>query len=83
MSGGACVVIIDGNGVQGASYELISTASASCQLVDYLEHDENLEFNDDDTKPIQDFHHKAEKVLRELNAELDGLNHALARKYNR
>lgn len=83
MGSGACVVIIEGNSVQGQSYELISTAQASCQLVDYLSNDEDEEFNDADTKPIQDFHKRAEKVVANLVAELKRLNQDLAAKYNR
>lgn len=83
MGGGSCVIIIEGNGVQGQSYELITTAQASCQLVEYLSLDPDEHFNDADTKPIQDFHKKAEKVVADLVAELKKLNRDLAAKYNR
>jgi len=81
MGGGACVVIIEGNTVQGDSQLLISTASASCQLVDYLRTEDN--WNEDDAKPIEDFHVRAKAVVSRLNADLDAINRALAAKYKR
>lgn len=81
MGGGACVVIIEGNGVQGNAALLTSTASASCQLVEYLRTEEN--WNEADTQPIVDFHLKANERLAKLNSELNGINRALAAKYNR
>lgn len=83
MGGGACVVIIEGGGVQGAAALLSSTAAASCQLVDYLSNDEDVELKEADLKPIVDFHLKAERRLKEMNEELDGINRTLAAKYNR
>lgn len=81
MGGGACVVIIEGNGVQGDAELLISTASASCQLVDYLRTEDN--WNEADTKPVEDFHIRAKIVLTRLNTDLDKINRDLAAKYNR
>lgn len=83
MGSGACVVIIEGNGVQADASALSQTAIASCQLVDYLEHDEDIQFNIADTQPIQDFHLKARKALQKLNKELDGINRDFAAKFNR
>lgn len=83
MGGGACVVIIEGGGVQGGAALLSSTAAASCQLVDYLAKDEDVVLVDSDLQPIVDFHLKAERKLKELNGELDQINRALAKKYNR
>lgn len=80
MGGEECVIIIQGNIVQGISAMLATTASASCQLVDYLRTEP--EWKDEDGKPIGDFHLRATKVLRDLNDELDKLNHELAHKYN-
>lgn len=83
MGGGACVVIIQGGGVQGEASRLISTADASCQLVNYLEMDEDANFNEADSQPIQDFHARARNVIKRLNKELEDINNALAAKYNR
>lgn len=83
MGGGSCVIIIEGNVVQGRSAELAQTAAASCQLVDYLEHDVDIKFDINDAKPIQDFHIRVKDKLAKLNDELDGINRALAAKYNR
>lgn len=83
MGGGACIIIIEGNGVQGEAARLSSTAVASCQLVEYLSQDEDIELKEADLKPIIDFHKKTEKLLSELNTELDAINIALAKKYNR
>ena len=79
MGGEECVIIIDGNKVQGGSYNLITTAAASCQLVDYLRTEET--WDDEDAKPIAEFHKKAIRKLKELTDELDQLNHELAHKY--
>ncbi len=81
MGGGACVVIIEGNSVQGEADLLSSTAVASCQLVDYLRTEEN--WNEADAQPIIDFHLKAKAKLVRLNVELDGINRELAAKYDR
>lgn len=83
MGGGACVVIIEGGGVQGASALLSTTAATSCQLVDYLINDDDVTFNPADMQPVIDFHLRAEKKLKEMNAELDKANRELAAKYNR
>lgn len=83
MGGGACVIIIEGGSVQGNSTRLAQTAFTSCQLVDYLENDEEAHFDIADAKPIQDFHLRAKVVVDRLNTELDGINRALATKYNR
>lgn len=83
MGGASCVVIIEGNGVQGQADQLKATAVASCQLVDYLSNDEDQPFNEADAQPIEDFHLKAEKTLKALTKELDGINRALAAEYNR
>lgn len=83
MGGGACVIIIEGNVVQGDAAALAQTAAASCQLVDYLENDDDANFNIADAQPIIDFHLKAKEKLAKLTAELDGINRALAAKYNR
>lgn len=83
MGGGACVVIIQGNGVQGEASKLMATADASCQLVNYLELDDEAEFNEADSQPIQDFHVRARAVIKRLNKELEEINDALAAKYNR
>ena len=82
MGGEECVIIIQGNIVQGSAAMLSTTAQASCQLVNYLALDPDANFNDEDGKPIADFHKKATKVLKDLNDELDRLNHELAHKYN-
>lgn len=83
MGGGACVIIIEGNGVQGDAAELSSTAVASCQLVDYLSQDEDEHFDMNDAKPIENFHLRARPIIQKLKAELDSINRALAAKYNR
>lgn len=83
MGGGACVVIIEGGSVQGDAAQLAQTAATSCLLVDYLEHDEEINFDINDAKPIADFHLRAKEVVSRLNAELDKINRALAAKYNR
>jgi hypothetical protein len=83
MGGPACVVIIDGNAVQGESARLSTTAEASCQLVDYLENDEDTNFDPADAQPIADFHKRAKSVIKRLNTELDEINRALAKKYGR
>jgi hypothetical protein len=79
MGGEECIIIIQGNIVQGQSAMLATTAAASCQLVDYLRTEEN--WNEEDAKPIADFHLRATRKLKELNEELDRLNHELAHKY--
>ena len=83
MGGGACVIIIEGNAVQGDAAQLAQTAIASCQLVDYLENDKDVKFDIADAQPIIDFHLKAKGIVANLNAELDKINRALAAKYNR
>lgn len=83
MGGGSCVVIIEGNTVQGEAARLAQTAIASCQLVDYLDSDDEVEFDIADSQGIQDFHKRAKNVLSRLNEELDGINRKLAAKYNR
>lgn len=79
MGGEECIIIIDGNKAQGLAYQLITTAAASCQLVDYLRTEEN--WDEDDAKPIAEFHKRAIRKLNELTEELDRLNHELAHKY--
>jgi hypothetical protein len=79
MGGEECIIILEGNKLQGAAQMLITTASASCQLVDYLSHREN--WNDEDAKEIGQFHLKAQKKINELNEQLDELNRELAHKY--
>jgi len=81
MGGGACVVIIEGNSVQGDADLLSSTAVASCQLVDYLRTEEN--WNEADAQPIIDFHLDAKAKLARMNAKLDQINRDLAAKYDR
>lgn len=83
MGGGPCFIIIDGNRLQGEAALLSSTAVASCQLVDYLENDDEANFDIKDAQPIQDFHIRAKGVVSRLNAELDKINRELAAKYNR
>lgn len=83
MGGGACVVIIEGNTVQGEAARLAQTAIASCQLVDYLDGDADIQFNEADSQQIQNFHLKAKITLKKMNAELDGINRSLAEKYSR
>ena len=83
MGGIPCAIIIDGNALQGAASELITTTQASCQLVEYLLLDPDEEFDEKDGEPIAKFHLHAEEAVRELNAELDRLNHELAHKYGR
>lgn len=83
MSGVICVIILDGNKAQGASAQLSQNIAASCTLVDYLENDDEIEFNPADAQPIADFHGKARKVIGELNVEINRLNAELAKKYNR
>lgn len=83
MGGGACVVIIEGNSVQGDADLLKSTAVASCQLVDYLESDEEIELNPADIQPIIDFHLEAKEKLARMSAKLDKINRELAAKYSR
>lgn len=83
MGGGACVVILQGNGLQGEASRLMASADASCQLVNYLEMDEDANFNEADSRPIQDFHVHARAVIKRLNKELEDINDALAAKYNR
>lgn len=79
MGGEECIIILEGNKLQGVAQMLITTASASCQLVNYLAHREN--WNDDDAKEIGAFHLKAQKAILKLNEELDMLNRELAHKY--
>lgn len=82
MGGEECVIIIQGNIVQGGAATLSTTVQASCQLVNYLALDPDANFNDEDGKPIAEFHKRATKKLIELNEELDTLNHELAHKYS-
>lgn len=83
MGGGACVIIITGNELQGESSRLSSTVEASCQIVDYLSNDEYAHFKIEDAQAIQDFHARSIPIVRRLNRELDEINHALAAKYDR
>lgn len=80
MGGGACVIIIKGNTVQGLAAMLSSTASASCQLLNYLRDEPN--FNPADEQPIIDEHTKLVAKLTQFNAELDAINKAFAAKYD-
>lgn len=81
MGGAVCVIIILGNDVQAASGNLAQTASASCQLVDYLRTEDG--WNEEDAKGIEDFHAKAKEKLIKMSADLATLNKALAAKYGR
>lgn len=83
MGGRPCVIIIEGNGLQGDAAQLAKTAEASCQVVDYLQNDEDITFSEADAQPILDFHLRARKTVDQLNKELDKINRDLARKYNR
>ena len=83
MSGVVCIIILEGNKAQGASAQLSQNIAASCTLVDYLENDDDLTFDDADAKPIADFHERARKVIGDLNVEINKLNADLAKKYNR
>lgn len=83
MGGISCAIIIEGNDVQGAASMLAQSTAASCQLVDYLQSDEDEHFDFADAQPIIDFHLRAKGVLTRLNNELDGINRALAAKYSR
>lgn len=80
MGAGACVVIIEGNTVQGMTAMLSATASASCQLLEYLREEPN--FNPADEQPIIDEHLKLISKLKQFNNELDAINRAFAAKYN-
>ena len=80
MGGGACVIIIEGNSVQGMSALLASTASASCQLLDYLRTEKG--FNPADEQPIIAEHTKILTALKQLNDELAAVNQAFADKYD-
>jgi len=82
MGGPACIVVIDGNAVQGEAARLSSTAAASCQLVDYLENDEDANFDPHDAQPIADFHLMAKGAIKKLNNQLDKINRDLAEKYD-
>jgi len=83
MSGVVCVIILEGNKAQGAAAQLSQNIAASCQLVDYLENDDDLTFNAADAKPISEFHERARKVIGDLNVEINKLNADLAKKYDR
>lgn len=83
MGGVVCVIILDGNNLQGDAKMLAQTAAASCQLVDYLENDVDANFNSVDAQAIADFHAKTKVKLTKMNQELEDLNRALAAKYNR
>ena len=83
MGGGACVVIINGNKLQGEAGQLSSTVETSCQLVDYLSNDEYAHLKPEDIEPIEDFHARTIPAIKKLNKELDEINRALAAKYNR
>ena len=80
MGGGACVIIIEGNSVQGMSALLASTASASCQLLDYLRTEPH--FNPADEQPIIAEHTKILMTLKQINDELAAVNQAFADKYD-
>jgi hypothetical protein len=77
-----CLIILDGEDVQGGAEMLKHKANASCVLVGYLEQDADVNFNQEDARPIVDFHIKANKQLARLSTELDALNRDLAAKYN-
>lgn len=83
MSGVICIIILEGNKAQGDAAQLAQNISASCTLVDYLENDEDLNFDPADAQPIADFHVRAQKVIGDLNTEINKLNTSLAKKYNR
>jgi len=83
MGGEECVIVIAGSGLQGEAYKLITTAQASCALVNYLSLDDGANFDPADAKAIGDFHLKNIKTIRALNEELDRLNHELAHKYEK
>ena len=83
MGGGACVIILEGNTVQGDAAMLSQTAAASCQLVDYLQNDDDAQFNIADAQPIIDFHLRAKVIIARLTGELDKINRDLAAKYSR
>lgn len=79
MGGEECIIILAGNKLQGNAQMLITSASASCQLVDYLRTEPN--WNEDDAKPIGEFHKRASRAVIALTEELDRLNQELAHKY--
>jgi hypothetical protein len=83
MGGIPCSIIIDGEGAQGNAAALIHSLNSSCLLVDYLEHDDEVEFNEQDAKSISDFHKRAKGQLKDLRGEIDELVKVLAAKYNR
>lgn len=83
MGGVVCIIILDGNKAQGAASQLSQNIQASCVLVDYLENDEYVHFDEADGQAIADFHGRALKTINGLNDEINKLNADLARKYNR
>lgn len=83
MGGIPCGIIIDGEAAQGNAAALIHSLNSSCLLVDYLEHDDEVTFDEQDAKSILEFHKKAKAHLKDLRGEIDDLVKALAAKYNR
>lgn len=83
MGGVICVIILDGGKAQGAAQQLTANIQAACVLVDYLENDDEIEFDEADGKAIADFHGRAFKVLNDLNTDINRLNADLAKKYGR